>query len=354
MPRPTGPREGPDQRHRITRTEPILVRNDHRAHFLDRAAGKCRAGSMLAASLATHPAGADSNQVTAAANAHRAAGRSEPWRTILPPTPTAPASPLVIPPTLGPRRVDIRIYGQVRVLVDGQELVKALPDAGRQVLALLTVRGELTEDEIVDSLGAGSVDQIWRSRFVRGTRGSRPALREALGDSTIDPMPFDGGVYRLDPDLVSSDFRRLLAGRDAALATTHPEHRVALLTRGTEGIRGAPFTKADYLWLADDQEHVRSVAVDTLSQLAELHAAAGDLDKAIDTLDQALTLDPDPIEDLFRQQMLWQHRLGRPQAARDVYHQLVRQLSDRCDRIPSEETTALLESLGGEPRVMVR
>ena len=139
-----------------------------------------------------------------------------------------------------------------------------------------------------------------------------------------------------------------------ALATTVPEHRVALLTRGTEGIRGAPFTKADYLWLADDQEHVRSVAVDTLSQLAELHAAAGDLDKAIDTLDQALTLDPDPIEDLFRQQMLWQHRLGRPQAARDVYHQLVRQLSDRCDRIPSEETTALLDSLDAAPRVVVR
>ena len=286
-----------------------------------------------------------------------AAGAHEPLRAAAvapPPPPAAPVPPLVIPPALGPRRVDIRIYGQVRVLVDGQELVKALPDAGRQVLALLSVRGELTEDEIVDSLGAGSVDQIWRSRFVRGTRGTRPALREAFGDSTIDPMPFDGGVYRLDPDLVSSDFRRLLAGRDAALATTVPEHRVALLTRGTEGIRGAPFTKADYLWLADDQEHVRSVAVDTLSQLAELHAAAGDLDKAIDTLDQALTLDPDPIEDLFRQQMLWQHRLGRPQAARDVYHQLVRQLSDRCDRIPSEETTALLDSLDAAPRVVVR
>jgi len=286
-----------------------------------------------------------------------AAGADEPLHASAvspPPPPAAPAPPVVIPPALKPRRVDIRIYGQVRVLVDGQELVKALPDAGRQVLALLSVRGELTEDEIVDSLGAGSVDQIWRSRFVRGTRGSRPALRDALGDSTIDPMPFDGGVYRLDPDLVSSDFRRLLAGRDAALATTVPEHRVALLTRGTEGIRGAPFTQADYLWLADDQEHVRSVAVDTLSQLAELHAAAGDLDKAIETLDQALTLDPDPIEDLFRQQMLWQHRLGRPQAARDVYHQLVRQLSDRCDRIPSEETTALLDSLDAAPRVVVR
>jgi DNA-binding SARP family transcriptional activator len=94
--------------------------------------------------------------------------------------------------------------------------------------------------------------------------------------------------------------------------------------------------------------------VDTLSQLAELHAVLGDLDTAIETLDQALTLDPDPIEDLFRQQMLWQHRLGRPQAARDVYRQLVRQLSDRCDRAPSEETTALVESIEGERRVVVQ
>ena len=46
-------------------------------------------------------------------------------------------------------------------------------------------------------------------------------------------------------------------------------------------------------------------------------------------------------------------KLVRP-AARDVYHQLVRQLSDRCDRIPSEETTALLDSLDAAPRVVVR
>ena len=273
---------------------------------------------------------------------------------IAPTPPSAPPPLLVIPPSLEPRRIDIRLYGPVRVLVDGQELLKALPNAGRQVLALLAIRGELTEDEIVDALGAGSTDQIWRSRFVRGTRSTRPVLRQALGHPTIDPLPFHAGVYQLDPDLVSSDFRRLLAGRDAALATTVSEHRVALLTRATDGIRGAPFTHADYSWLVEDQEHVRSVAVDTLSQLAELHAAAGDLDKAIETVEQALTLDPDPIEDLFRQQMLWQHRLGRPQEARDVYRQLVRQLSDRCDRTPSEETTALLESIEGGRRVVVQ
>jgi methyltransferase (TIGR00027 family) len=41
-------------------------------------------GSVLAASLATHPAGVDSSKLVAAANARRRAGRSEPWHTILP------------------------------------------------------------------------------------------------------------------------------------------------------------------------------------------------------------------------------------------------------------------------------
>jgi methyltransferase (TIGR00027 family) len=41
-------------------------------------------GSALAASLATHPEGASTEEVTAAANARRRTGASEPWRTILP------------------------------------------------------------------------------------------------------------------------------------------------------------------------------------------------------------------------------------------------------------------------------
>jgi O-methyltransferase involved in polyketide biosynthesis len=40
-------------------------------------------GSTLAVSLAVHRAGASSDAVTAAANARRPSGRSEPWRTIL-------------------------------------------------------------------------------------------------------------------------------------------------------------------------------------------------------------------------------------------------------------------------------
>jgi methyltransferase (TIGR00027 family) len=45
---------------------------------------RAAAGSSLAASLATHPAGLDSGQVAAALNAERRHGETEPWLTVLP------------------------------------------------------------------------------------------------------------------------------------------------------------------------------------------------------------------------------------------------------------------------------
>jgi len=270
------------------------------------------------------------------------------------PSTAGPVATLTIPLALEVRRLDIRVYGRVRVLLDGREVLRALPEAGRQVLALLAVRGGLTEEEGIHALGAGSPDQVWKSRFVRGTRGTRPALREALGDRSIDPIPCVGGVFRLNADVIGSDYGRLVAGRDAAKRSTDAGHRLAVLTRAADGIRGEPFAGADYNWLVEDQEHVRSLAIDTLSTVAQLYADAGELDAAIETLDQALSIDPDPVERLFQKQILWQYRLGRKEAARELYGRLAHELSERCDRVPSEETEALMESLGQMPHVVAQ
>jgi DNA-binding SARP family transcriptional activator len=263
-----------------------------------------------------------------------------------------PAAVLTLPPAFDPRRVEVRIYGRVRILLDGRELSKGLPDAGRQVLALLVVRGELTEEEGVSLLGAGSPDQVWRGRWVWGTRGSRAALRKLLGDDSIDPLPPAKGVVRLNPDIIGSDYGRLIAGRDTARRMTAPEDRRVLLARATEDLRGEPFAGAAYNWLVEEQEGVRALAIATLRDLAHLHADLGDLDAAVLTMDQALSIDPDPIEDLFRQQIIWQHRLGRGDAVRDLYRRLTRELSERCDVQPSEETLSLMESIGAPPHVV--
>jgi methyltransferase (TIGR00027 family) len=54
--------------------------------LLARLRSRATNGSVLTASLAVHPEGEDSGQLVAAANARRRAGRTEPWRTILPST----------------------------------------------------------------------------------------------------------------------------------------------------------------------------------------------------------------------------------------------------------------------------
>jgi methyltransferase (TIGR00027 family) len=58
--------------------QPVIV------SLLSALAERAAPGSVLAASLATHPAGLDSRQVAEVANARRTAGESEPWVTILP------------------------------------------------------------------------------------------------------------------------------------------------------------------------------------------------------------------------------------------------------------------------------
>jgi DNA-binding SARP family transcriptional activator len=47
-----------------------------------------------------------------------------------------------------------------------------------------------------------------------------------------------------------------------------------------------------------------------------------------------------------------QHRMGRRDAAHELYRNLARELEERCDRAPSEETEALVESLEAVPQVV--
>ncbi|MDQ2960769.1 MAG: bacterial transcriptional activator domain-containing protein, partial [Candidatus Dormibacteraeota bacterium] len=257
-----------------------------------------------------------------------------------------------ISPLLEVRPVDVRIFGRVRVLVNGREVETGLPASGRQVLALLVVRGELTEAQGVDAFSAGNSSDYYANQWAAGTRKTRAALRDLLGDRTVNCLTCVGGLFRLNDEMVSSDYGRLLAGRRAARETADAEARRALLATATRDLRGEPFANAAYNWLIEDEAAVRSRAMTALEELARLHADAGDLDAAVMALDQALSLDPDPVEAVFQQMMLFQHRLGHGEAVRDLYGRLRHQLVLRCDREPSAETEFLMESLGSAARLV--
>ncbi|WP_269859680.1 SAM-dependent methyltransferase, partial [Streptomyces sp. RPT161] len=97
--------------------------------LLGRLRSRAAGGSVLAASLAVHPEGEDSEALAAAANARRRAGRSEPWRTILP----------------APAHLDLLVRSGWRsqLAVDDAQLDDAAPP-GRSLLVAAQVGDQAT------------------------------------------------------------------------------------------------------------------------------------------------------------------------------------------------------------------
>ena len=83
-----------------------------------------------------------------------------------------------------------------------------------------------------------------------------------------------------------------------------------------------------------------------------IHAAIGDLDRASDTVEQAL--DPDPIEGLFRQpaEVLW--RPGSAAHRRPATCAGLVAVSERCARAPARRPSRSWSSLDASPRVVVQ
>src|SRR6202011_4755581 len=151
-------------------------------------------------------------------------------RPILPPSPSANGSRPF--PSFEPRLVDINIFGRFRVVVRGREIGNGdgLIDAGREVPALLvsreglTARG-VTKEEGISALGADNPARFYANRWNDGLYKTRALFRKLLGDEGSDCIATDGPVFRLTPEVVSSDYGRVLAGRDASSHADDPEMR---------------------------------------------------------------------------------------------------------------------------------
>ena len=268
-----------------------------------------------------------------------------------PPEPAPPQAPPVavpVPETVSVEEgkpVEIHIFGGVRVLIRGERVRFGIPSSGYEVLALLVVKGRaMTKDEGVDALGDGEAGSQFGYRWVNGVRKTRQTLRELVGGD-VNCIPCENGLYELDRSLVDSDYWRVLAGIQAARSLSDPHEKRLLLEEATRGVEGEPFAHASFSWLSLEEEDVRQRVMMAFAELAELQAAEGEPDAAVTTLERALTLDPNPVEDLFRRMMLIQHRSGRDQGALDTYAQLRAQLHSRLEADPDEETEELMRAI---------
>lgn len=97
-------------------------------------------------------------------------------------------------------------------------------------------------------------------------------------------------------------------------------------------------------WLGLQRETLRQTLVRTLERLCELHAAMGDLDRAIAVALRQLGLDP-LQESVHRRLMQLYARAGQPAGALRQYDACVRVLEEELGIGPTAETDALYRSL---------
>ena len=80
--------------------------------------------------------------------------------------------------TRQPRPVEITLFGGVRVFVHGQEVVEGIPGSGREVLALLVVKGRaVSKEEGIDAIGDGEMSDYFHRYWGAGVRKTRATLR---------------------------------------------------------------------------------------------------------------------------------------------------------------------------------
>jgi DNA-binding SARP family transcriptional activator len=211
--------------------------------------------------------------------------------------------------------VEVRVLGPVEV-ADGKSVVRLSPTE-RTLLAALAARvGERVAADVLE-------EALWpycRPPSARKTlQGNILRLRRVLGPSAI--VHCSGG-YRLDPDLVDVDARRvtaLVTEASAEISRGHPGDAIGALSEARESFRGDPYEDVpDCALPAGEVHRLRELRAAMVEESVEAQLACGAGQQCIVDLEAVLESHPFR-ERAWGQLMLALYRAGRPADALAAY-----------------------------------
>lgn len=255
----------------------------------------------------------------------------------------------------------IRLLGTFEVERDGEILPEAAwhTQQAKQVLKiLLLARGRPVASERL-------MEWLWPGGNLTATattlRSTVHALRRALEPDRPPRAPSRYVVtrspgYAFEPDQDTwvdlYAFEDLL---DQIARTRHPGHKRRLLTQALDLYRGDLLEEDPYAdWAILERERLRHRYLDALLELAELHANAGELDRAIAACRRALARD-EFREPIYRALMRYQVLAGDVAAALSTYERCRQMLTNEFGAEPAPQTQALYQAiLRGEVPIPAR
>ena len=179
----------------------------------------------------------------------------------------------------------------------------------------------------------------------------RPAAQRILRTMLSDLRRQLGPALLAEPESLSLSSDTLVDTRRFEAGLAAPNADLLALTAALDLYRGdflQGFTLADPPdfddWVARQRKDLRTLAIDGLARLAQLHKQARDPAAALAALNRALAFDP-LREDLQRAALRLHARLGERAAGIRRYEALRRQLDEELGVPPSPETRALYDAL---------
>jgi DNA-binding SARP family transcriptional activator len=248
-------------------------------------------------------------------------------------------------PVPRPRReqVRIRVLGTPTVLDRDGNPVPGLRHHATELLVYLAVhRAGADLSEIMEAFWPQATVRRAGERLSTEAGNLRRCIRQAAGDTSIQPVVNTGGHYHLDPDLLDIDAWALTDALQRAAATTDPADRVAALRQAVDAHTGMLAEGCDYDWIEEAREQHRRHGIRARLHLADLLAAA-DPRQAAELTQDAAQLDP-YSEDIARRAIRALARDGDTGGVR-AQLQTLRAAVDDIDEVPSTETIELAAQL---------
>jgi DNA-binding SARP family transcriptional activator len=254
-------------------------------------------------------------------------------------------------PDHGQPPVQLRLFGRLRLLVGGQEIVTGLRADSRSLLALLALHpGGQSTEQIFAALRPDADPSSDIRRLYTAVTKARATLRLA---TTAGAEAGSGGGqamfinhaaerYQLDPDLIGVDvwaFDHALASATRAVDTPT---RITWLQRAAELYTGELLEQYPEPFADAARETTRRHAAEALTKLARLTTPT-DPEAALAWYEKALEIDP-YSEELFGELMNAQAALGHLDAVRRTYTRLKKAMAE-LDAEPSASTLELVRRL---------
>lgn len=257
----------------------------------------------------------------------------------------------VVENTPATTRIRLLVLGEVRVQIDG-EPVDIPTVKGMEMFVFLAVHPNgRTREEICAELWPDVGEPQAGYRFHAALSDLRKRLWAATGSNrkVTSFIEAESVTYRIDREHVWVDlweFHRALAEARKAI---DPEAKAAALDRAAEVCRGHLADGAPYLWIDfDHRDPLTLASVRALLQLGGIHEKAGRPKRALEVMEQALTLDP--INEAAAAAVIrLLIGLGRRDEARLRAQHLNAHLAS-LDLEPTPETQTALRQLHTRPR----